>query len=308
MITVYGTLCLDRLHRVPNLPKPGGYVEISETQTTLGGEAYNTFFSLYKWQHPANFIPNEIGRGAEAEEIKNLLTEQNISRPANNFPDQLTPVCDIYVTPDGERTMFGIGFANLKNYSDREDAELIMGDWFTCDPNLAETSLFFAEAARKTGARIYFMDFETEGELAPDYAPTDIWQTSTDRYGKKGDLQANLSAIEQAHLATGCLCLLTDSKNGFVICGPELPATHFPPFRASHQIDSTGAGDCFRAGLLLGLDNGQPLPDALAFAAAAASLACQGFGATASIPSLADVQNLLTKQAQTLLTYRQLGS
>lgn len=293
---------------MPNLPSPGGYVEISETQIQVGGEAYNTRYALAKWNHPAQIISNSIGQSPEADTIRRLLEENDLSEKIDAFENQITPVCDIYVTPDGERTMFGIGFANLCDYSRPSDTENIEGEWFTCDPNLGAMSLHFAEAARSKGARIYYMDFEIEGDQAPTYRTTDIWQNSTDRFGKKGDLQANLASIERAQNATGCLCILTDSKNGFVICGPDLPAAHYPPFRAPKQIDSTGAGDCFRAGLLHGLGSGQPLSDALAFAAAAASLACQGFGATTSIPEIKEVKALLSSQAQTLLTYRQLGS
>ena len=307
MITVYGTLCLDRLHQVPRLPRAGGYVEISHTEHSLGGEAFNTFFSLYKWQRATSFITNSIGQSIEATTIRQLLTAQNVSCPIDYNSGQITPVCDIYVTPDGERTMFGIGFADLGKFSDPNDKKLIVGEWFTADPNLAQSSLEFAAAATEKGIRRYLMDFDLTGSQRPDYKPNDIWQSSTDRFGTKGNLQANLALIEEAHRATSSLCILTDGKNGFVLCGPNQPATHYPPFRADNQIDSTGAGDCFRAGMLAQLIQGASLPDSLAFAASAASLACQGFGATASIPTLEEVQNLIQSQPQTLLTYRQLG-
>ncbi|MBA4294192.1 hypothetical protein C0431_14615 [bacterium] len=307
MITVYGTLCLDRLHQVPKLPRPGGYVEIAQTEFTLGGEAFNTYFSLRNWNHPTKFIPNSIGTSPEATTINTLLHQLNFSLPLNFAPNQTTPVCDIYVTPDGERTMFGIGFATLGEFSNPKDIELISGDWFTADPNLGASSLRFGEAAAQRGLRRYFMDFPLYGQSKPNYLPTDIWQSSTDQFGTKGDLQANLTLIEEAHQQTNCFCILTDGKNGFVVCGSEQPATHYPPFRAENQIDSTGAGDCFRAGMLHQLDSGAPIPEALAFAAAAASLACQGLGATASIPTVQEVQHLIQSQPQTLLTYRQLG-
>ncbi|MFM9874469.1 MAG: carbohydrate kinase family protein [Fimbriimonadaceae bacterium] len=307
MITVYGTLCLDRLHRVPNLPNPGGYVEISCSQTAIGGEAYNTHFSLKKWDCPRQLITNSIGDSPEADLIRKLLQEQNLAEPVEPLKNQTTPVCDIYVTPDGERTIYGVGFADLYKFSDPKDADMIKGTWFTSDENLGPMSLFFADQARIKGAKVYWMDATLESHEKPKFDPTDIWQNSTDRYGKKGDLQANLAAIESVQQVTNCLCILTDSKNGFVVCGPDQPATHYPPFRAPNQIDSTGAGDCFRAGLLYSLDHKISFADSLAFAAAAGSLACQGFGATTSIPSIQEVKKLIASQPQTLLTYRQLS-
>ncbi|MBL8067446.1 MAG: carbohydrate kinase family protein [Armatimonadetes bacterium] len=306
MITVFGTLCLDRLHKVPNLPKPGGYVEIGSTALAVGGEGYNTAFALQKWGHPHTFLANSIGTGMDFEVLRGLLESQGLHSAVVADPGQTTPVCDIYVTPDGERTMFGIGFAELGQFVPSAHWGRLEGQWFTADPNVGSASLELALVAAEKRMGRYFMDFELDGPCAPVYQPGDIWQSSTDRFGKRGDLQGNLSAIEQAGSKTGCLSILTDGRNGFVVCSPGGRGCHFPPFRAPGQVDSTGAGDCFRAGLLHGLDSGMGRADALAYAAAAACLACQGFGATASIPTEQAVHDLVAGQPQTQAAYRSL--
>lgn len=306
MVTVFGTLCLDRLHRVPKLPKPGGYVEIDSTSLAIGGEGYNTAFSLRKWGHPHSFLANSIGSGMEFEVLRGLLESEGLRSAVVADPDQTTPVCDIYVTPDGERTMFGIGFADLGVFVPAAHWGRLDGHWFTADPNVGSASLQLAEEALGSGMRRYFMDFALKGPSAPRFDPADVWQASTDRFGKRGDLQANLAIIEQAAQTAGCLAILTDGRNGFVICEPGEKGKHFPPFRAPGQVDSTGAGDCFRAGLLHGMDSGMVLADAFAFASGAACLACQGLGATASIPSVAEVDALIAGQPQTLAAYRSL--
>ena len=43
MILVYGTICLDRVYRIENLPKLGGYAPILSEETFLGGEAADNF-------------------------------------------------------------------------------------------------------------------------------------------------------------------------------------------------------------------------------------------------------------------------
>ncbi|MVM32967.1 ribokinase [Spirosoma sp. HMF4905] len=54
-------------------------------------------------------------------------------------------------------------------------------------------------------------------------------------------------------------------------------------------IDTTAAGDCFNGALAVGLAEGQPLPDAIAFACKAASISVTRMGAQASMPKREEV-------------------
>ncbi|MBM3778323.1 MAG: hypothetical protein FJW23_08805 [Acidimicrobiia bacterium] len=61
-------------------------------------------------------------------------------------------------------------------------------------------------------------------------------------------------------------------------------------------VDSTGAGDVFRAGFMaawLRLGDGAPLDRVLAYASAAAAFSCRGAGARGALPRHADVEQLL---------------
>ena len=65
---------------------------------------------------------------------------------------------------------------------------------------------------------------------------------------------------------------------------------------AAHRVpvvDTTSAGDCFHAGALYGLLAGWPIARALAFASAAAALACTKLGGRTSIPVRAAIEALL---------------
>ena len=58
-------------------------------------------------------------------------------------------------------------------------------------------------------------------------------------------------------------------------------------------VDTTGAGDVFRAGFIAALLDGRPLDEILRFANAAAAVSCTRRGAMVSVPSRADVEALL---------------
>ena len=60
--------------------------------------------------------------------------------------------------------------------------------------------------------------------------------------------------------------------------------------------DPTGAGDAFVAGVAWGMAQRWPWPEVGRFANAVGALACCGLGAQASLPSLAEVEVLLSAQ------------
>lgn len=73
---------------------------------------------------------------------------------------------------------------------------------------------------------------------------------------------------------------------------PAVPRQRVPG-RSVALVDATGAGDCFDGNLLARLALGDDLPAAVRYANTAASLAVQGFGAVAPLPTAQQVQALL---------------
>jgi sugar/nucleoside kinase (ribokinase family) len=68
---------------------------------------------------------------------------------------------------------------------------------------------------------------------------------------------------------------------------------HAPAFHVE-AVDTTGAGDVFRAGVIYALLRGWPTPDLLRFANAAAAVSCTRLGALGGIPTLDEVEALAT--------------
>jgi sugar/nucleoside kinase (ribokinase family) len=66
--------------------------------------------------------------------------------------------------------------------------------------------------------------------------------------------------------------------------------------------DTTGAGDCFNAGLIAGLLDGLDLPQAAALGCAAGALSTAAPGGTASAPSRAAAAKLAVAASTTLMS------
>jgi sugar/nucleoside kinase (ribokinase family) len=284
---VFGTICIDRLRRVPRLPSPGGYVEIEQEMTLLGGEAANTANALTFWNDPVRLAGNSIGRSADSLLLWSLLQSRGlaselISQPHGEAGEPVAPVCDIYVTPDGERTMFGKGFANAGPDIDVSALPFVAGEWFTADPNMSAPSREAAKLAAAAGMRPYLMDFVRENE---PLEPGSFWQSSTDWAGHRNNTQRNVQWVKDWVAKNGCYTILSDGPNGFVFGGPNRSVRAYPPFPSPDVVDTTGAGDVFRPGMLHGLSRGWPISDALRFASAAGCLKCRAQGATTEVPT-----------------------
>ncbi len=282
MILVFGTLCLDRVRQVPSLPAPGGYVGVTSEQEVLGGEAANTACALVAWGVRIGFYPNAIGNDLSGQHVNRLCRYHGLPSLERMGPLWKTPVCDIYVTPDGDRTMFGIGFTDLGETVDPEDVPLPRAGWLTVDMNFGETG---RQVVARATCPCYVMDM-TE----PPMKPGDIWQGSTDWAGERGNNTLNLALVDERVKAWNCAVILTDGANGVIAGSPEFATRHFPAFPCPQMVDTTGSGDLFRAAMLYGLDLGWAFTECLRFAAAAGALGCQYLGAAERLPTVAEIE------------------
>jgi sugar/nucleoside kinase (ribokinase family) len=78
------------------------------------------------------------------------------------------------------------------------------------------------------------------------------------------------------------------------LCGPDGPVVSVPRVR---PVDTTGAGDCFNAGLITGLLDGLSLPRAAALACAAGALSTAAVGGTGAVVDRAAAERLSARAA-----------
>lgn len=102
------------------------------------------------------------------------------------------------------------------------------------------------------------------------------------------DLEGALWAIRKPHMTVLCTTLGPDGAamlaGGRFIRQPAFPID---------AIDTTGAGDIFRAAFIHALLRGDPPESILRFACAAAAVSCTRRGAINSVPSLVEVERML---------------
>ena len=308
MILVFGTICLDRIRHVPLLPAPGGYVSVQDEETRLGGEAANTAYALAGWGAHLKLVGNAV-----ESEVDQLLANYGLERIPGSRSAGVAPVCEIYVTPDGQRTMFGVHFDQMAETIDPEAIPMEANGWFTMDMNFGAIGLQVAARAKSAAMHLYLMD------IAPDDAAEllgsgDVWQSSTDWYGHLGDSKRNLAWVERHAKRWRATVILTDSGRELAVglpSGTAFTLPTFPPPLAKSggvgRLDSTGAGDRFRAGMLLGLAQAWPIGECLAFASAAASMKVAHTGAIAPVPSMEAIDQFRRRHARVDSAFAEIG-
>jgi len=290
MILVYGTVCLDRINRVPHLPAPGRYVEVSERIESAGGEALNTAVALVRLGEQPELISNSLGSGPDARDLASKVTALGIKEFHAPPGTHDVPVCEIYVTPDGERTMFGFGFAEMENRSDPRMVLPPGPNLTTVDSNHGRAGLERIRLAREAGHVVYAMDLAIESRTL---SVQDFWQTGAGQAGGPGQTLANLDAVAKRAENYGVTAIITDGSRGCFVARPGQSGLHLPAFSGIEVRDTTGAGDAFRAGVLYGLLRSWGLGQCLLLGAAVGALNCRGEGAVAGLPSLEEAEELI---------------
>ena len=106
------------------------------------------------------------------------------------------------------------------------------------------------------------------------------------------DLERALRVLRREH--DGLLFVTRGAKGAVLLAGDQF---YEQPSFPVQPVDTTGAGDVFRAGVIYGVLRGDAPEAVLRFATAAAALSCTREGALGSGPTLAEVNELLNAGA-----------
>lgn len=105
------------------------------------------------------------------------------------------------------------------------------------------------------------------------------------------DLEGALRKLRETH--DGLLIVTCGARGAIALDGDRI--IRAPGFAVT-AVDTTGAGDVFRGGLIFGLLRGWGTEPAMQFANAAAAISCTRLGAMDGAPSLADVEQLIASR------------
>lgn len=300
-VVIFGSVNIDLTAYVPRLPRPGETAHATGYATGLGGKGANQAVAAARLATgPVRFVAavGDDGFGAQA---RAALSGFGVPDDALvTAAGATTGIALIHVDGDAQNTITVVPGAN--------------GTWDAAGPDRAafagarvalfqlETPLPATEAAlgaaraagaitildpapvpdADIGALIALADIitpnETEAAALTGIAPDDA-ATAFAAAARLVDRGAGAAVVKRG--ADGLVWQARDGARGVV-----------PAFRVA-SVDTVAAGDCFNGALGAALAAGQAMDAALRFAAAAAALSTTRRGAAGSIPSRAEVMELL---------------
>ena len=290
MILVAGSANLDFVVTAPHIPAPGETVLGHRFTTYPGGKGANQAVACARAAAAPTHMLLALGQDPFAQPLEASLTEAGVQMHIVRSREHATGTAFICVSDDAENAITVAPGANqalspadlppLKGFS-----HLLM----QLETPL-ETVTAYAAQARAAGVRVVLNAAPAQALPAGLLSQLDILIVNQGELAQVADCQGSVAACLE-RLSTVPTVVVTLGSQGCCARTAEglLVQAAFPVT----PVDTTGAGDTFCGVLVAALGRGEPLAQALRQASAAGALACTRAGAQSSIPTPAEITELL---------------
>jgi len=272
-VLCYGSIGVDNLLLIPNLPALDEGIHATEDRYCLGGAAANVAVHLAAWGVPTLLAGNAIGQDAYGDLVWHRLAQIegiDLSYLARSV-DVSTPFCRVFVTPDGEHRSVAWGF-DAAPHPPLPDRALEEAGWLFLGAYAGPRRLSLAQRARERGQRVAAAQvLRSEDPLLP------LCDLVVNRAGRSEGLAAITGHTRALQRKSHGLVVTTSGGGMVVAVGRDGAARKYRPMSAQVR-DTLGAGDAFMAGCLFGLVQGWTDARTIAFALGAAALCVERWG------------------------------
>jgi sugar/nucleoside kinase (ribokinase family) len=291
-----GTNSLDFVYLLPEYPRPEGpaaKLPISGHRLSPGGQTTTALCACAALGLRTSYV-GAFGSDANGRRMREELAGRGVSTDAAPTRDAPNRYAVILIDErHGERVVLWDRDPRLALRADELPSALIASAKVVHVDDEDDTiAIEAARLARAAGVAVTSdIDRITERtrELAEavtipifaEHVPLEITGLA--------DMQRALRALRAPHHSL--ICVTLGSRGAMVLEGNR--TRHFPAFTV-RVVDSTGAGDVFRGAFIYALLRGDA-PDAIVrFANAAAAVACTRHGAIGGVPTLAEIEQLMS--------------
>jgi sulfofructose kinase len=288
-----GTNSVDEVLQLPGETRAvlaSGKVRVSDRRFLCGGQTATVMAACAALGLRSGYL-GAFGSDEHGRLIRNALKSCGVDVRASIECDAPNRGAVILVDPHGNRTVLWHRSDRLKVPFQELRVSALQGRVVHIDDDDPELALHAATIARSTGTPVT-SDLEHVSNRVEQLIATVTFpifeQNLPARITGEHDPERALRKLRPLNEG---LLVMTRGDQGAVALGGD--AFHVSPAFDVEAVDVTGAGDVFRGGLIYGLLQKWPVPDMLRFANAAAAICCTRLGAIPSVPTLAEVQQLL---------------
>lgn len=290
-ILCYGEIDLDIYVALNRLPTMERSARCSEDFENIGGAAANSAMWLARWGIPTRLAGHDLGDDRPGDVVRELLAAlpQLDTRFIARHAAYRTPRCQCLVTPDGERSFITHWPQDLlmtpPSPAMLDGISLLNLDMSGPKPLRQKA----AQMAVERAVPVLINDlYQTDHSLLPF---VDVLVISAAVYRSRYAGSDPLELARELTRAGDCDVIVTDAGAEINILSRGGKRDRIIP-PAVNAVDTTGAGDIFKAGLAYGMLQGLPLTEAAKWGAAAGSLMCQYAGTTKTLAPFSEVKSL----------------
>jgi ribokinase len=276
-VTVVGSVNLDLVAAVPRLPEAGETLTATGLTRIPGGKGANQALAVRRCGLPVHLVA-AVGTDPQADTALKLLSREGVSLDRLQRVTEPTGLALIAVDPAGETTIVVVPGANAALQVDAEDvagADAVL--------TVLEVPDQAVTAAARHAAGLFVLNAAPARPVPPEVLH-----------------RADLVVVNRAEyaalpgLGTARAVAITDGPRGAVLLrnGSQVAAAVPPQVSA---VDGAGAGDAFIGAAVVGLLHGLPDDHLLSRACAAGALAATRPGAQPSMPTAAEIDEVLAQ-------------
>jgi ribokinase len=305
-VVVVGSINIDLVARAERIPLPGETVLSSDFQMHPGGKGANQAVAVARLGYPVHMI-GRIGSDAFGQNLRTQLAQSGVDTSGVQICQGPSGVAVIAVSPSGENAIVVTAGANAlvspRDVDENADRIRTAGVVLTQLEIPLETVQHLGRLCASWGVPM-ILDPAPARALPAELLEQASWLTPNEMEiaqclagAQTAVASGNTSAIVDA-LVKRCGC-------GLVLkMGPRGACLATKDFRqqidafAVAAVDTTGAGDAFNGAFAVGLVTGKSPLESVRFAVAASAVSVTRAGAQPSMPTMEDVNLLLSQKAK----------
>jgi ribokinase len=318
-VCVVGSFVIDLVFKVKRRPGPGETMLADDFGMFLGGKGFNQAVAARRLGADVSMV-GRVGKDHFGDMFLARLAKEGMdSSHVTRDPESGTAIASPIIDASGQNSIIAAPRANMRVTPDdvrAAEEQIAAADvlmlQFEIPPAVSRMA---AETAHKhetivllDPAPVSHGNHSVSRSLDP-LIPSSALDHSTTRPLDHFHIDYLVPNEVEAHMLTGKMTpeeaaavLLPETRRGVVISLGEEGAmavdraglNRFPAHKVK-VVDTTGAGDAFRAGLAVKIAEGSSLDDDVRFANACGALACTIMGAEPSMPRRDTAERLLAE-------------
>jgi sugar/nucleoside kinase (ribokinase family) len=273
-----------------NYPSRSGYAEILNKYRNIGGEAANTSIVLARLGLNVKLDGNWINPDEDAKFLQDELNKNNIDISRLSLRSCIGPK-EMLVVDSTSRTIFGTysQLSEEKSWNFPQKIDIQNAKIVCLDPFFGEASLQVAQYAQALDRPVVTVDCKFDDPLFMGSQVAIISEEYL-KFTYPDESIRSITSNYRAHAAG--IVVFTFGHREILYGSKEDGFQKIEPYHIE-PVDTTGAGDSFRAGVIYWYMNKWGTLKTIQFASALAAMVCQSFPGVLNAPSYDEVLSFM---------------